>query len=150
MTLPSSISRRASSVSTGSNNLIDLAPNNEDRSSVRVSILEEFDPILSSSDSSLRTISPDCAGNLPPMNEMYVVKNPVLDDSWSVCGSVYDEYDPYDFLYTGSGNNSLSDPIYAAVVKSENAPMSPPPPLPPRIHNSTLERKKSNLNALVS
>lgn len=73
----------------------------------------------------------------------------IVDDSGSVCGSVYDEYDPYDFIYTGSGNNSLADPIYAAVVKSENAPVSPPPPLPPRAH-STLERRKTNIDTLVS
>lgn len=89
-------------------NLIDL-----DTNSVRVSILQEFDPILSSGDSSapLRTVSPECP-----------------DDSASVCGSIYDDYDPYD-IYTGSGNNSMSDPLYAAVVKS--APQSPPP-VPPR------------------
>lgn len=73
----------------------------------------------------------------------------ILDDSGSICGSVYDEYDPYDFIYTGSGNNSLADPIYAAVVKSENAPISPPPPLPPRAH-PTLERRKTNVDNLVS
>ena len=68
--------------------LIDLA-HVEDTSSVRVCILLEFDPILSSGEySSLRTISPECA----------------IDDCASVCGSVYDEYDPYD-IYTGSGNN---------------------------------------------
>lgn len=64
----------------------------------------------------------------------------MIDDSGSVCGSVYDEYDPYDFIYSGSGSNSNSDPIYAAVVKSENAPLSPPP-LPPRL--STMEKRKS-------
>lgn len=43
----------------------------------------------------------------------------------SICNSVYEEYDPYDFIYTGSGNNSLSDPIYATVNKPDNTPMSP-------------------------
>lgn len=54
-----------------------------------------------------------------------------------MCDSVYDEYDPYDFIYSGSGNNSTSDSIYAAVVKSEKVPLSPPP-LPPKL--STMER----------
>lgn len=60
----------------------------DDTSSVRVSILQEFDPILLSGDynymTTLRTISPDCS----------------VDDGASICGSVYDEYDPYD-IYTG-------------------------------------------------
>lgn len=47
------------------------------------------------------------------------------DDVGSVCGSVYDEYDPYDFIYTGSGNNSLCDPMYAAVNKAESIYSSP-------------------------
>ncbi|XP_044761430.1 phosphatidylinositol 4-phosphate 3-kinase C2 domain-containing subunit alpha [Coccinella septempunctata] len=91
-------------------NLIDLASLNLDNNSVRVSILQEFDPILSSNDYSntFRTISPECP-----------------DDSTSVCGSVYDEYDPYDFIYTGSGNNSLCDPMYAAVNKAESLYSSP-------------------------
>jgi phosphatidylinositol-4-phosphate 3-kinase len=97
--------------------LIDLA-HVDDSSSVRVSILQEFDPILSSGEYSaaLRTVSPECP----------------IDDCASVCGSVYDDYDPYD-IYTGSGANSMSDPLYAAVVKSEAMPQSPPP-LPPRDH----------------
>lgn len=72
----------------------------------------------------------------------------------SVCDSVYDEYDPYD-IYTGSGNNSLADPLYAAVVKSETLPQSPPPPVPPRAHMTTLNRQntrdvKVKLNLLDS
>ncbi|XP_044261895.1 phosphatidylinositol 4-phosphate 3-kinase C2 domain-containing subunit alpha [Tribolium madens] len=83
--------------------LINLA--HEDTNSVRVSILQEFDPILSSGEyPDLRTVSPDFA-----------------DDG----ASVYDDYDPYD-IYTGSGNNSMCDPVYA-----KTAPQSPPP-LPPR------------------
>ncbi|KAK9879212.1 hypothetical protein WA026_004058 [Henosepilachna vigintioctopunctata] len=91
-------------------NLIDLAPLNLDTNNVRVSILQEFDPILSTTDpsNSLGTISPECP-----------------DDAASICGSVYEEYDPYDFIYTGSGNNSLSDPMYAAVNKAENLYSSP-------------------------
>lgn len=49
-----------------SNNLIDLAQV-DDKNSVRVSILQEFDPILSDSQSYYgsyygRTMSPDCSG----------------------------------------------------------------------------------------
>ncbi|KAL3279432.1 hypothetical protein HHI36_016943 [Cryptolaemus montrouzieri] len=47
------------------------------------------------------------------------------DELASVCDSVYDEYDPYDFIYTGSGNNSLSDPMYAVVNKTEGLYSSP-------------------------
>lgn len=71
------------------------------------------------------------------------------DDAASVCGSVYDEYDPYDFIYSGSGNNSLSDPMYAAVIKQENAPMSPPSTLPRRVQQSTMERRKNSRDAWV-
>lgn len=65
----------------------------------------------------------------------------ILDDAASVCGSVYDEYDPYDYIFSGSGSNSTSDPVYAAVIKSktENASMSPPPTLT----RKTTERRKS-------
>lgn len=80
----------------------------------------------------------------PNSKYMLYANSMVLDDEGSVCGSVYDEYDPYDFIYSGSGNNSLSDPMYAAVVKSENAPLSPPPPLPPRAQQSTMERRQNS------
>ncbi|XP_064214165.1 phosphatidylinositol 4-phosphate 3-kinase C2 domain-containing subunit alpha isoform X1 [Tribolium castaneum] len=102
-----------------SHDLIDLG--HEDTNSVRVSILQEFDPILSSGDFPVsRTVSPDFA-----------------DDGASVCGSVYDDYDPYD-IYTGSGNNSMSDPLYAAPAKS-------PPPLPPREYLAKKMTDKLNL-----
>lgn len=112
-------------------NLIDLTPTGTEEGSagVRVSILEAFDPLSSNNteyDSIARSLTPDYS----------------LDDKASICDSIYEEYDPYDFIYSGSGSNSLSDPMYAAVVKSENAPISPPPPLPPRAH-STMERKTS-------
>lgn len=119
---PTPISKSASNPET---NLIDL----DDKSSVRVSILEAFDPLLTPSDyGSARTLSPECPG----------------DDASSVCDSVYEEYDPYDFIYSNSGNNSLSDPMYAAVIKSE--PQSPPP-LPPRVKYSTVGKSKSKKEA---
>lgn len=72
------------------------------------------------------------------------------DDSVSVCdSSVYDEYDPYDFIYVGSGSNSLSDPMYAAVAKSEINCQSPPP-LPPRTKSVASERRKLSRDGLVS
>ncbi|XP_060523562.1 phosphatidylinositol 4-phosphate 3-kinase C2 domain-containing subunit alpha isoform X2 [Cylas formicarius] len=118
-----------------SHNLIDLAQV-DDRNSVRVSILQEFDPILSDSQSYGRTMSPVCTG----------------DDSHSMCGSVYDEYYDFDFIYSGSGSNSIynsiygntsiSEPIYATVSKVENS-SSPVPPLPPRSRMSTLDRRFS-------
>lgn len=66
----------------------------------------------------------------------------------SVCDSVYDEYDPYDFIYSGSGSNSLSDSMYTAVIRTEHAPQSPPP-LPPRVRFSTIERRKQSSEALL-
>lgn len=89
--------------------------------------------------------------HFPPSPPTYQLHHSVvsLDDEGSVCGSVYDEYDPYDFIYLGSGNNSLSDPMYAAVVKSEKAPLSPPPPLPPRAQQSTMERRQKNGGVLA-
>lgn len=36
----------------------------------------------------------------------------------------YSEYDPFDYLYSGSGTQ-YSDPVYEAVVRSDHTPMSP-------------------------
>lgn len=143
-------------------NLIDL----DDKSSVRVSILEAFDPLLIASESgSNRTLSPDCSGNriaqyidlhsiflhlyfsLLQHSFKYCI-NFLVEDATSVCGSVYDEYDPYDFIYSGSGSNSLSDSMYTAVIKTESAPQSPPP-LPPRAKFATIERRKQSRETLV-
>ncbi|XP_028129846.1 phosphatidylinositol 4-phosphate 3-kinase C2 domain-containing subunit alpha isoform X1 [Diabrotica virgifera virgifera] len=126
VTKSSSISSRLSSLSVTSTssekekkekslfspNLIDFAQS-DDKDSVRVSILQEFDPLSESfySAVSARAISPDYSGS--------------VDDTMSICNSVYEEYDPYDFIYSGSGNNSISDPIYATVNKPDNTPMSP-------------------------
>lgn len=111
---------------TFSSNLIDLA-HSDDRDSVRVSILQEFDPLSESVYNSLssRAISPDCS----------------VDDTMSVCNSVYEEYDPYDFIYSGSGNNSISDPIYATLNRSDNAT-----PLSPGVSRmSTIDRSSSKV-----
>lgn len=63
-----------------------------------------------------------------------------IPDNESECsGSMYNEYDPFDYLYSGSGAPSIADPIYAAVIKQ--SPKTPPP-LPPRAW-STLEKRKS-------
>ncbi|XP_066255577.1 phosphatidylinositol 4-phosphate 3-kinase C2 domain-containing subunit alpha isoform X2 [Euwallacea similis] len=135
--------RTKTKINDGSaSNLIDLAPV-DDRNSVRVSILQEFDPILSDSQSYYgsyygRTMSPEQHG----------------DDALSVSGSVYDEYYDYDFIYSGSGNNSISgnttisEPLYASLNVSlskliaENA-HSPSPPLPNRMRVSTIDRNLS-------
>ncbi|XP_050296018.1 phosphatidylinositol 4-phosphate 3-kinase C2 domain-containing subunit alpha [Anthonomus grandis grandis] len=131
------------SQTNSSNNLIDLAQI-DDKNSVRVSILQEFDPILSDSQSyygSLygRTMSPDYSG----------------DDTHSVCGSVYDEYYDYDFIYSGSGNNSISgntgvsEPLYASLNASlskmvaESSPHSPTPSVAPSVRMSTIDRNLS-------
>nr|CAH7729175.1 unnamed protein product [Callosobruchus chinensis] len=115
-------------------NLIDFAQS-DDKINVRVSILQEFDPLSDtfSSCASSRAMSPDCS----------------VDDSISVCNSVYEEYDPYDFIYSGSGNNSVSDPIYATVNKSDNTPMSPIPPRIATIDRRSLKSFKKNLLNII-
>ncbi|XP_048517557.1 phosphatidylinositol 4-phosphate 3-kinase C2 domain-containing subunit alpha isoform X3 [Dendroctonus ponderosae] len=77
------------------------------------------------------------------------------DDTLSVCDSVYDEYYDYDFIYSGSGNNSVSghttvsEPLYASLNVSlskliaESSPHSPSPPIPPRMRISTIDRNLS-------
>ncbi|XP_019865562.1 phosphatidylinositol 4-phosphate 3-kinase C2 domain-containing subunit beta isoform X2 [Aethina tumida] len=116
-----------------SNNLIDfLQPTGQ----VRVSILDEFDPLSSSS--THRATSPECQ----------------VDDGASVCDSVYGDYDPYDYIQQGSSNNSLIESIYATVNRPEHSPQSPPPPLPPRaekVHSllsSNSDHLKGELNLL--
>lgn len=135
-------------------NLIDLSqlspppPRGSDRDgcsneqpNVKVSILEAFDPLLNFDESGIRTLSPDSA----------------MHETGSVCDSVYDEYDPYDFIYTGSDSNSLSDPLYVAVVArgAERTPAaslstsSPtpaaPPTLPPRSLSTQSEPREEKL-----
>lgn len=70
----------------------------------------------------------------------------------SVCGSVYDEYYDYDFIYSGSGNNSISgntvvsEPIYASLNANLGkliAESTSSPPIPPRMRVSTIDRNLS-------
>ncbi|XP_071564109.1 phosphatidylinositol 4-phosphate 3-kinase C2 domain-containing subunit beta isoform X3 [Temnothorax nylanderi] len=116
-------------------NLIDLNSfeQTEDKTNVRVSVLEAFDPLL---------IKTDNGNNSIPEHK---------DDSQSqVSGSVYDPFDPFDYMY--STNESVnSDPVYAAVEKSAKSPaVSPaaPPPLPPRNSSAwnTIERRRTSLD----
>lgn len=58
------------------------------------------------------------------------------DDQSECSGSLYNAYDPFDYLYSppSIAGSQASDPIYAAVIKA--SPLSPPPPpLPPRNNN---------------
>lgn len=69
-------------------------------------------------------------------------------------GSVYDPFDPFDYMYSTSETVN-SDPVYAAVEKSAKSPaVSPaaPPPLPPRNSSAwnTIERRKTSLDRRVS
>ncbi|XP_030748867.1 phosphatidylinositol 4-phosphate 3-kinase C2 domain-containing subunit alpha isoform X3 [Sitophilus oryzae] len=83
------------------------------------------------------------------------------DDAYSVCGSVYNEYyNDYDYIYTGSGNNSIcgtsiSDHIYATINRPviETSPHSPSPAIPPRalmsIDKVSKDTKKNLLDEIV-
>ncbi|XP_020281891.1 phosphatidylinositol 4-phosphate 3-kinase C2 domain-containing subunit beta isoform X3 [Pseudomyrmex gracilis] len=114
-------------------NLIDLNSSDQvdDKTNVRVSVLEAFDPLL------IKTGS----------DSTQEQKN---DTQSQVSGSVYDPFDPFDYMY--STNESVnSDPVYAAVEKSAKSPaVSPaaPPPLPPRNSSAwnTIERRKTSLD----
>ncbi|XP_046429789.1 phosphatidylinositol 4-phosphate 3-kinase C2 domain-containing subunit beta isoform X2 [Neodiprion fabricii] len=116
-------------------NLIDLTvfEQNEDKTNVRVSVLEAFDPLL------IKTEVND---------EATLAARDDTDSQLS--GSVYDPFDPFDYMY--STNESVnSDPVYAAVEKSAKSPaVSPaaPPPLPPRNSSAwnTIERRRTSLD----
>lgn len=54
---------------------------------------------------------------------------------------MYEEYDPFDYLYSGSQAGSVAEPVYATITRSDKTPVSPPP-LPPRQSQFTLERQK--------
>lgn len=105
---------------------------------VRTSVLEAFDPLLTSQGAS-------CPDTIEEQSEK--------DETTSQCsGSLYDPYDPFDFMYAPS-EGSQSDPVYAAVVKkketSDADSVSPtktgPPPLPPRNYAAKkAEEKKQN------
>ncbi|XP_048481106.1 phosphatidylinositol 4-phosphate 3-kinase C2 domain-containing subunit alpha isoform X7 [Plutella xylostella] len=84
--------------------------------SVRVSVLEAFDPLLTEQDSSAT-------------QSIYMAP--------SECSSVYEEYDPLDFLY---GETEIREaPVYAAVGQRETAILrSPPPKTQPRAATNKL------------
>ncbi|XP_015112954.1 phosphatidylinositol 4-phosphate 3-kinase C2 domain-containing subunit beta [Diachasma alloeum] len=117
------------------NNLIDLTAFEtlEDRSNVRVSVLEAFDPLLVKTEE-------------PPSNPPHQIKE---ETSSQVDGSVYDPFDPFDYMY--STNESVSsDPVYVAVEKTAKSPAASPaaPPLPPRNSSAwnTIERRRTSLD----
>ncbi|XP_011297544.1 phosphatidylinositol 4-phosphate 3-kinase C2 domain-containing subunit beta isoform X2 [Fopius arisanus] len=117
------------------NNLIDLTAFEtvEERSNVRVSVLEAFDPLLVKTEDSL--------SNHPPQ--------PKEEASSQIEGSVYDPFDPFDYMY--STNESVSsDPVYVAVERTAKSPGASPaaPPLPPRNSSAwnTIERRRTSLD----
>lgn len=68
----------------------------------------------------------------------------------SVCsGSMYEEYDPFEYLYSGSGTASVSEPIYATITRTDSKAHMSPPPLPPRLSQSTLDRKRNTRETWV-
>lgn len=76
------------------------------------------------------------------LNKIYILF--LGEDCHSVCsGSMYEEYDPFDYLHSGSAGGSVSEPIYATITRKEKSPASPPP-IPPRSTYSTLDRPKKN------
>ncbi|CAB0033361.1 unnamed protein product [Trichogramma brassicae] len=115
-------------------NLIDLTAfeHLEDRTNVRVSVLEAFDPLLERSEESDYACLKGC------------------NDDSRMEGSVYDPFDPFDYMYSTSETVN-SDPVYAAVDKSAKSPAASPaapPPLPPRNSSAwnTIERRKTSLD----
>ncbi|XP_016845918.1 phosphatidylinositol 4-phosphate 3-kinase C2 domain-containing subunit beta isoform X2 [Nasonia vitripennis] len=122
-------------------NLIDLSvfEHIEDKTNVRVSVLEAFDPLL------IKTFKTD-----EPREEAAATKGSTDDTSSQMEGSVYDPFDPFDYMYSTSETVN-SDPVYAAVDKSTKSPaVSPaaPPPLPPRNSSAwnTIERRRTSLD----
>lgn len=49
--------------------------------------------------------------------------------------SLYAVFDPFDYMYSPSECSQHSDPIYAAVIKTQT-PLNSPPPLPPRNYST--------------
>ncbi|XP_012237472.1 phosphatidylinositol 4-phosphate 3-kinase C2 domain-containing subunit beta isoform X1 [Bombus vosnesenskii] len=117
------------------NNLIDLSSFDQvdDKTNVRVSVLEAFDPLLV---------------KIEDQNDSTQGHKDEIQSQ--VSGSVYDPFDPFDYMY--STNESVnSDPVYVAVEKSAKSPaVSPaaPPPLPPRNSSAwnTIERRRTSLD----
>ncbi|XP_069687221.1 phosphatidylinositol 4-phosphate 3-kinase C2 domain-containing subunit beta isoform X3 [Periplaneta americana] len=122
------------------NNLIDLTPfdNLATQTSVRGSVLEVFDPLLSNS----RPEEKPSEVEIPALEESKEKIEMEVNSEYS--GSFYDTYDPFDYL---DGPGSACDPMYAAVVKDRTpAAASPPPPLPPRNSSvwSTIQKRKTS------
>lgn len=119
------------------NNLIDLVAFEtiDDKTNVRVSVLEAFDPLLIKDNEIIeKSTTTTNSSSDSPMN-----------------GSVYDPFDPFDYMY--STNTSVnSDPVYVAVdkkIKSPNLSSSIiAPPLPPRSSSAwnTIERRRASLD----
>ncbi|XP_073962722.1 phosphatidylinositol-4-phosphate 3-kinase catalytic subunit Pi3K68D isoform X4 [Choristoneura fumiferana] len=109
--------RKVSEVSTASNesndtigslpksmNLIDFGgrKKNSGQGSVRVSVLEAFDPLLTEQSSPEYAVASEGSG------------------------SVYEEYDPLDFLY---GETEMREtPVYATINKKDSSILPSPPP----------------------
>ncbi|XP_013196087.2 phosphatidylinositol 4-phosphate 3-kinase C2 domain-containing subunit alpha isoform X1 [Amyelois transitella] len=82
-------------------NLIDFGKNTNGAGSVRVSVLEAFDPLLTEQNNAEYAGTSECSG------------------------SVYEEYDPLDFLY---GETEMRESVYATISKKEKTMLPSPPP----------------------
>lgn len=85
-------------------NLIDFGRNTVTQGSVRVSVLEAFDPLLTEQNNT------DNAGA-----------------SSECSSSVYEDYDPLDFLY---GETEMREAVYATINKKDTLPSPPPKSIP--------------------
>ncbi|CAB3363263.1 Hypothetical predicted protein [Cloeon dipterum] len=123
------------------NNLIDLGSSSAALAvPSRISVLEAFDPLL---------------------KDIADAAEAAMDEVASQCSSIYDVYDPFDFMKTPT-----VEPVYATVMKksspakedaTDSSPKAEPPPLPPRESpNSVIKKpilrhrsKKLKLNELI-
>jgi hypothetical protein len=117
------------------NNLIDFNRIDAPSLPVRVSVLEAFDPLMTQQQTS-------------------PTDSHTGDDEESQCSSIYDVYDPFEYMNAPIKEPTQVEPIYATVVK-KGSPIKEattcmdgvPPPLPPRsvsltdCHRPTLERR---------
>lgn len=66
------------------------------------------------------------------LRKLFMLVDEKDEEENSECSnSLYAAYDPFDYMYSPSECSQHSDPIYAAVVKTQT-PLNSPPPLPPR------------------
>lgn len=112
-------------------NLIDLNPSDALYVPTRVSVLEAFDPLMTQ-----HINSPNDAAQ-------------TADDQESQCSSIYDVYDPFEYMNAPTREVSTHvEPVYATVSK-KGSPVKPvastdgPPPLPPRSVSLTDCRRPS-------